>query len=106
MNGHEDDLTATRAELRREIGPPTDRDHKWQPMVSAGEVRALLDALDAADARDARVAADVLAPVLALLDRHVMFEAMYGSATDPDGILMLSVAAAQNALRAATGDPS
>lgn len=34
------------AALRTEIGPPTDRDHKWQPMVSAGEVRALLDMVE------------------------------------------------------------
>ena len=43
-------LTDTRAALRREIGPPTDRDHKWQPMIAASEVRALLDALDAVEA--------------------------------------------------------
>ena len=32
--------------LRREIGPLTERDHAWQPMVSAGEVRVLLDCID------------------------------------------------------------
>jgi hypothetical protein len=100
MSGHEDDLTATRAELRREIGPPTDRDHKWQPMVSAGEVRALLDALDAADARDARVAAtaraDALASVRALIPT-VYFEAD-GSIADE--------AIPMRELRAATEDPS
>lgn len=42
-------LDSTRAALRREIGSPTDRDDKWQPMVSAGEIRALLDALDERD---------------------------------------------------------
>ena len=101
MSGHEDDLTATRAELRREIGPPTDRDNKWQPMVSAGEVRALLDALDAADARDARVAAtaraDALAPVIALADQW-------------EARAMLSYHRVTwehaQALRAATEDPS
>jgi hypothetical protein len=42
-------LAETRAALRKEIGPPTDRDENWQPMVSAGEVRQLLDALDLRD---------------------------------------------------------
>lgn len=42
-------LSETRAALRREIGPPTERDAKWQAMVSAGELRLLLDGLDAAD---------------------------------------------------------
>lgn len=32
--------------LRKEIGPPTARDHMWQPMVSAEEIRGLLDCID------------------------------------------------------------
>lgn len=46
-------LDKTRAALRREIGPPTDRDDNWQPMINAGEVRQLLDALDEHDEREA-----------------------------------------------------
>lgn len=43
-------LADAREALRREIGPPTDRDGQWQPMVSAHEVRLLLDALDRVEA--------------------------------------------------------
>lgn len=39
-----------REALLREIGPPTERDRNWQPMVSAYEVRALLDTIDAVEA--------------------------------------------------------
>jgi hypothetical protein len=43
-------LHATREALRREIGPPTERDRNWQPMISAHEVRLLLDAVDRVEA--------------------------------------------------------
>lgn len=42
----EPSLQETCAALRREIGEPTARDHQWQPMVSAGEIRQLLDAVE------------------------------------------------------------
>lgn len=45
------ELAEIREALRHEIGPPTDRDRKWQPMVSAHEVRVLLDELDRLAAR-------------------------------------------------------
>lgn len=44
--GLPEDLAKTVAALRVEIGAPTENDHRWQPMVSAGELRALLDYVD------------------------------------------------------------
>lgn len=36
----------TYADLRREVGPPSRRDHLTQPMVSVQEVRRLLDCVE------------------------------------------------------------
>lgn len=39
-------LSETRAALRREIGEPSPNDDQWNPMISATELRRLLDVLD------------------------------------------------------------